>query len=986
MNATATQLLVNGLLKVLAFQFNNRRKLNRYLAGDDGWLNFSVGLRTEDNAVRAGLRFHDGRVTVLTTLPESIDTVMIFAHASVMMEMLRATPNEVLVLLMHNKIRTQGNFSYLGLFNFYLSLVTGSVHRAMEKHRQVREKSLRRSLAEADGKASGGNGHGRSLDLLPATERDSGVKYLADPYLSSLRLDDFPRLQKFLRIHFRQKPEVSHERPLLLTQWHRENGFETDRDGHPWVPELRQANAFKHLMTNRRPIVRADDLLAGTTTDREIGVVLYPDAHGSLIWGELHSAGDRELNPYAISRETADILHHTVFPYWAKRNFREWVRDKYGNPLCQQLDERFAVYFIWKTVGISHTIPDYPTLLAKGARGVIADLRERNAAPDTTPAQRNAREAMIVSLEGLIVYAHHLAEEADRLAEAETDPARRGELRAIAENCRRSPAHPARTLAEAVQAVWTTWVALHLENTNTGLSLGRLDVWLQPYFARDMAALKTPDERAAYVKRVVELVGCLYLRCTDHLPLIPDIGNYLFGGSSSDQAITLGGVTKDGRDAVCDMTYVFLKATEILAIRDPNVNARFHPGVNSDAYLRRLCEVNLITRATPSLHNDAAIFRPLKALGYPDEALRDWSATGCVEPTISGQLMGHTGGVMINMVAALEMALFNGRHPLMNWKVGPETGEDFASFEDFRAAFYRQFGFLIDEAVRYNNMLGEAHADIRPTPLLSALLQGPAEKGLDAVNGGARYNSTGTALIGLADVTDSLMAVKTLVFDERRASFAQLRQAVVDNFASDPQLHARVRHRVPLFGSGSPEALAIANGIAGFARERLGKLRNFRNGPYAAGFWSMSNHVAFGTLAGALPSGRLAGEAFTPGLTPQPNASDNLLDNLRDVAGLDPLNMNNNMAFNVKVAPGVNDTPARFVERMTAVVKAYFQTGGMQMQMNIVTSDTLRDAMAHPEKYPHLLVRISGYNAYYTTLNRDMQWELIKRAEYGLSG
>jgi pyruvate-formate lyase len=211
-----------------------------------------------------------------------------------------------------------------------------------------------------------------------------------------------------------------------------------------------------------------------------------------------------------------------------------------------------------------------------------------------------------------------------------------------------------------------------------------------------------------------------------------------------------------------------------------------------------------------------------------------------------------------------------------------------------------------------------------------------------------------------------------------------VKRAVDTDFADDAALHAMVTRRVPLFGSGNAEAVAMADRVARFAHDTYGAHRNFRGGPYTAGFWSMSNHVAFGNLTGALPSGRLAGKAFTPGLTPEPNASPNLLDNIRDVASLDAHNMNNNIAFNVKVVPGAGDSHERIVENMFSYVKTYFDLGGMQMQMNVVTTDMLRDAMAHPEDYRNLLVRISGYNAYFVTLNRDMQLELIERAEYGI--
>jgi len=228
------------------------------------------------------------------------------------------------------------------------------------------------------------------------------------------------------------------------------------------------------------------------------------------------------------------------------------------------------------------------------------------------------------------------------------------------------------------------------------------------------------------------------------------------------------------------------------------------------------------------------------------------------------------------------------------------------------------------------------------------------------------------------------MAVKKLVYDDKKVSFAELKNAVDKNFEGEDYLHALVTKKTPKFGSGDPEAAELANENARFAHDTYEGYVNFRGGKYATGFWSLANHVAFGTLAGALPSGRLAGKAFTPGLTPAPNASKSLLDNIRDVSALDPVNMNNNMAFNVKVVPSAADSHEKAVDDIFSHVKTYFDLGGMQMQLNVVSTATLRDAMENPENYRNLLVRISGYNAYFTTLNRDMQIELIERMEYGI--
>ncbi len=985
MNARMSEAVVYNLLRLMGVLYRVRPSNRHYLRDLDGWMDFSIGLRTVDDAVRLGVRVERGVVRPLRDIPEAVDTVMTFKDLTVLKDMLSVTPEEVMDLMLQNKLRISGNLATMNKFNFLLAVLLKNKHSRMR-----RKKLAAKPFANGSSKENGKSSRPQPIrrERLHG-EFDQDAPHLDDPYLSAYSLSDFPRLAAFRDIHFTKKPVICHERAALVTDWCRRHGFETDSEGNAWVPELRQAELLHHLLANKKPIIRENDLLAGTTTTEEIGVVLYPDTHATTIWGELFSAHERELNPYDVSEDTRRVLHHDVFPFWEKRNIREWVRRKHGEPLCQQLDERFAVYFIWKTVAISHTIADFPKLLRLGTSGMAAEIeRELSKMDEKERSRRNVLRAMLRCLEGVEVYADNLASEVARLAEIEADAERAGELNELASFCRHAPRHPARTLHEALNAIWIVWVALHMENTNAGLSLGRMDQWLQPYFHAEIEALQSAEERRRYIERVVELVGCFYMRCTDHLPLIPDIGNFLFGGSSSDQAITLGGVKPDGSSAVNDMTYVFLKVTELLAIRDPNVNARFHRGVNSETYLQRLCEVNLLTAATPSMHNDEAVLTALESFGYPDEHRRDWAATGCVEPTISGRHMGHTGNIMMNMVAALEMALNNGKHPLMDWKIGPETGnlerDAFATFEDFFDAFTAQYGFLIDQVCEYNYYLSEAHALIRPTPLLSSMIEGTLESGKDVTAGGATYNTTGMACIGLADVTDSLLAIKKLVFETRELTFSAFKRAIDTNFADDPALHARILNRLPKFGSGDVEALAIANRLTGFTNDCLRGHTNFRGGPYTAGFWSMSNHVAFGCLAGALPSGRLAGKSFTPGLTPRPEASDTLLDPIRDVASLNPHHMPNNIAFNVKIMPDAKDGHRATIDRIRAYAKSYFDLGGMQMQFNIVTSDTLRDAMAHPENYPHLLVRISGYNAYFVTLNRDMQLELIERAEYGV--
>jgi formate C-acetyltransferase len=969
------------LLKTMAFMFNNRPSLNKYLRTTDGWINFSVGIKLENGKLEQSITFRNGKARVSGKIARDTDVVMRFVNKETVKEMLKITPNEILGLILHNKMVLEGNIAYLQLFNFYLSLLLGKKHQRMLT-KKIKEDSVSRKKEYDTGghEACGREVSERNKNRLRGMRTDENVRYLEDPYLSEYSIDNFPRIKKFLDDHFTLKPAICTERPRLLTKWYRKNGFESDTKGKPWQPEIRAEN--------RKPIIHVNDLIAGTSTSKEpTGVIIYPDAQGTMIWGELRSVDKRVLNPYTISEEDALVLHD-IFTFWTKRNFREYVRDKYHKPLCLSIDERWVYYFVWKSVGISHTIPNFPKVLNKGLNGIMKEIEAQLKDEKNTEANIISLTAMKITLEGVIAYAKNLSGEAAVLASSEQNPLRKKELEMLAGICAKVPAGPSETLDEALNALWIVWVALHMENTNTGLSIGRLDQWLQPYFAKDMEKIRTETERREYIAHAIELVACFFMRGTDHLPLVPDIGNYLFGGSSSDQAITLGGVTPDGKDGVNDMTYIILKVTEMLSIRDPNVNARFSIEKNSDTYLKRLCEVNYITVATPSMHSDENVAASLAPHGYEREYVRDWAATGCVEPTLCGRHMGHTGSILMNMVAALEMALNNGRHPAMDWELGPSTGSiekgSFTTFEEFYLAYTAQQKFLIDRAVELNNMLAEAHTILRPTPLLSSLIDGSIEKGTDVTKGGAMYNTSGSSNIGLADVTDSLMVIKKLVFDDKTISFNELKRAVDSNFTGDPKILALIQNRVPLFGSGNRESLALANRITEFIHGCYHHHTNYRGGKYTAGFWSMSQHVAYGSLSGALPSGRRAGKAFTPGLTPQPSASKNFLDNIMDVARLNPQHMDNNIAFNVKLMPGLAGKREDTIDAMCSYVKTYFQQGGMQMQFNVVTSAVLKDAMAHPENYRNLLVRISGYNAYFVTLNREMQIELIERTGYGI--
>jgi len=787
-------------------------------------------------------------------------------------------------------------------------------------------------------------------------------------------------------------PSPSWKSVKLITEICNKEGY-TLEDGNKDHPGLKMGKIVSHILSNKRPFIQDWDYLPGTSTTKTLGTMIYPEFGGIVFWPELYSVDNRQLNPHVIDQETIDILNSEVFPYWMDRNIREYVRQITGNPLSQQMDEFFVFYFMWKTVAISHTIPGFPTFFKKGVDGLIKEAIEMGQ--DTSDQyKKDFYKGIQLALQGVLNYTHNLAKEAERLS-SEIDESnnsqlmkiRKKELMHITQILQNVPAKPPQTLEEAIITIWIMWIALTHENAHMGLSLGRLDHWLQPYFEADMKKITSEEEKEQYIKKAVELMGSFFLRASDQAPLVPDVGNYLFGGSSQDFALTVGGVDSEGNSAVCDMTFIVLKVAEMLTLRDPNLNARYCPGVNSKEYLDRLIEVNINTHATPSIHNDIQMINALTKIGIKLEDARTWAATGCVEPTICGKHFGHTNCMMFNTIAAMEMTLNNGVHPVVsiNKQFGPQTGEvnEFKTFSDFVNAFKTQLHFMIEKSVEYNNYLGVGHQKLHPSPLLSSLYEGPMDKGKDLVDGGAIYNTSGVAMIGLADIIDTLKVIKTLVYENKEIDFSTLNEYVRNNFSTpEGELLLKRIKSIPKFGTDDSETTELGQNIIDYVYDDFYSFENYRGGRYIVGFWSMSNHVAFGTVSGALPNGRKANQPFTPGLTPVPSERDVLVENIRAVAALNSEKMPNNLAFNIKLVPGANDSHEETIDYFHAYTKSYFDLGGMQIQFNVVSSDTMRDAMVHPENYKWLLVRISGYNAYFVDLNKELQLELIRRTEF----
>ncbi|MCP4574671.1 MAG: formate acetyltransferase [Deltaproteobacteria bacterium] len=984
---------VKKFLKVLAFSFNTFPWLKKELKDESGWINFKIGIAGQDNTFAQTIACRNGKLSVTKGASPKNDTNLICRNFQVARELTSATSQEAASLITSSKIMFSGDITTFMFANYLLNRMskplTKREYKALNKaDRKERSDAFGSTKEAVSRKLADGLKERNRYRMKGKSGDDVGVKYLDEPYLSAYSLDSFPRIQKLYKRQQAAKPEMSTERPGLLTAWYKANGFETDTEGKPWFPPLRNALAYKHLMENKVPVIQKDNLIAGTIGPEEVSVILYPDGDATLaLWAELETVDKRPMNPFTISKEGIQVLKD-VFPFWRGKGFANYVAEKYDEPLCKMINDRMSVYANLMTTVFSHTLPNIPKILEQGTLGVKKEIDERlNENGDLTREQKDSLQAMKVAMEGLELYAENISNEAGRQASREMDPRRKEELLQLADICKRVPKNPSETLQEAMNAGWMFLVGVLMENTNISLSPGRLDQYFQPYFEKDMAKIADQAEKRKHIERAIELAACFYMRISSHFTATPDMMNYMASGTRTDSAVTLGGITPDGKDAVNDMSYIFLKATEMLIAQEPNVNVRFHPDINSKTFLDRVCEVNYITVGTPSIHNDKAVFKAFEQhKEFEIEDIRDWGAVGCVEPSVVGKHTGHTNALSMNLMAGFEMTMNNGYHSLIRWHFGPKTGsvekDEFKTFDQFFDAYMAQMQFLIDNHCDYNKMLGEAHFQIRPQPFLSAVTVGCIENAMDNTMGGAKYNSSGSFNAGLADLTDSMLSIRKFVFDDQVVTFPEMKKAIDDNFEHAPELYARIKNKLNLFGSDDDVAAEMANRIIAGIHKCYARHRDFRDGKYMTGYWSVAFHAAFGVLSGALPSGRLKGKSFTPGLTPQPHASRNILDNLRDVAKLDPKYLENNIAFNVKYISDANDSREEAINTISSYVKTFFDLGGMQLQFNMVDSETPKDAMAHPENYSDLIVRISGYNAYFTKLSKDLQIEIIERSEF----
>ena len=626
-----------------------------------------------------------------------------------------------------------------------------------------------------------------------------------------------------------------------------------------------------------------------------------------------------------------------------------------------------------------HLIPDYKTVLEIGFRGLKERFEELlGDAAGLSEEHRSTLQALVVSCEVPRILARRYADKLREMREAVTDKERLAEIERMIGICEKVPWEPAGGFWEALQSLWFTHMLVMAAESypGPGLSYGRIDQYLYPYYERDIGGGVLEK---AFAK---ELVQCFFIKHNYAYDFQGRIGNNQGINSSFGQLITLSGKGPRGEDLTNDLTYLFLDVIEEMNLLEPKPNVRLHRN-SPERLLRRVVEIVSKAQGAPFLLNfDETSMAALEWIGLPKERLWDYAPVGCLENTLQGNDRSGTVDVNINLAKAIELVLFNGKDQATGKQVGPKTGDPraFEGFEDFWKAYQRQTLFIMETLIKLYNLSDEIRARFEPVPYLSCLVRGCESSGKDVNRGGAQHNFITMEGVGLATTIDSLLAVKKLIFDDRSIGMGELLEAIEANFKGFEGLRQRLLNKSPKYGNDDPSADEMAEKVSTFwSTEVTRYVSPFTGRRYRAGYLSWNYWISYAPKTAATPDGRPRGSFLSNGVCPV-NGVDRKgpTSVINSVGSLGWKTIPNGGSHTISFSPAVVKGEEHR-QKLMALLRAYSERGGSALQINILDAATLREAQRRPDEYRNLLVRVTGYNAYFVTLGKEIQDELIAR-------
>jgi len=724
---------------------------------------------------------------------------------------------------------------------------------------------------------------------------------------------------------------------------------------------IRRAKAVAAVLQAETLVLDDGDLLAGRVRRK---IASHPGIHEGHRWRNAAAYPDVAPNPGIVKGAAVSSDFVSFMEDWARRHV--CVHAKVAALRPREVQRAMAVQaFSSNGLDMVHRLPRFELILERGALGLREEAAARMARLDATRAddvkKRIFYRAVVIVCDAMAGYGLRWAEKLAELARAEGDAERRRELEQMAAICRRVPAQPARTFREALQSLVLVLCVNQAETTGSAGSFGRLDQYLYPFYAADIEAGRLTRARA------LELVQCFFLK---------------WYRTFDFHHTMLGGLTPDGGDGTNDLSFLCLEAVERL--RTPrDIAVRVHKGT-PPAFLRKAAEVARLGLGRPDFWNDEVMVPALAKAGFPIEDARDYAAIGCVEITIPGKCNSRTMGHAINLTKILELTLNEGRCALTGERVGGQCGAEFPTYEALHAAYREQAAHFIRLAIEEDVRGYVVQATEHPFPVLSALTLGCTESGRDVMDGGALYNHAGVNLFGVANVADSLAAIKKLVYEEQRLTLDELRDALASDFGDREGLRQMLLNRAPKFGNGDPYVDEIAAQEVAFYCDEVAKYHTPEGGrflPLLFGCTPASVHHV-GARTGASADGRKANAPLATSVNPtHGRAVSGATAVLNSVGGIDFTKAAGGASFIVDLHPTVADGD-RGLDALVGLLCGFFDQGGLEIGLNVVREEQLREAQAHPEEYGHLMVRVFGFSTQFVSLDRELQEHLIEKTRH----
>lgn len=728
---------------------------------------------------------------------------------------------------------------------------------------------------------------------------------------------------------------ASIEQALIITETYKNN------ENKPRI--IQRALALKNALLNLKINAEPEEMIVGNRTAGVRYGVVFPESGSTWVDKEFETLPVRPQDKFNVREEDIKIFREIIKPYWEGKSLEDVLKKEYG----KEINEIAKVVKInQKDHAQGHICPNCEKWLKKGPAGIKAEAEKylETASGD----KKDFYESVIIVMEGvqqfMMRYCSFLLEK----AETEKDKIKKENMILTAENCKNISSRPAENFHEAVQSLWFLFVVLHMESNASSFSPGRMDSFLYPYYKKDIEKGILTNEKA------LEIIECLWLKFNEIVYMRNSHSAKYFAGFPIGFNIAVGGQNEKGEDFVNELSFLFLKAQEHLGLPQPNLSVRLHKGTK-DKILKEAIKVVAKGSGMPQFFNDEAVIPAMEELGISEKDARNYAIVGCVELTTQGNNLGWSDAAMFNLNKILELTLNGGKCLLTGEQLSENFGDltTYKTFEELEKSFEKHLNIFMDKMVLACEKVEEAHINLLPSPFLSSVIDNCIEEGKDVTQGGAKYNFSGIQMIQVANLADSLWAVKKLVFDEKKISKEELLSALRDNFKGHEITRAVILNRAEKYGNDIDEVDMMGVKWAEYFKKRLENFRNYRGGLYHTGMSPVYGRDIKGPTAV-----------------------------LKSVSKIDKKLTSNGGLLNMKFLPEFFRTETG-IDKFANMMRGFVDLEIPHIQFNVVRKEDLIAAKKNPENYRGLTIRVAGYTAYFTELSEKLQDEIIARTSYG---